>query len=965
MAQLVEYVDELIQEVGPRPAGTLQEHQAAELIAARLDGFGMSVDIEEFSCARNHGWVRALYYALCVIGAVATVLTPLPVLGVVLVVIGAILMALDYMGRNPLYSLFNNSLSQNVIARFTPPGNEHSAHIRKVVVVAHYDSPRTMVQAAPPLVVHYATLRRLIRVIMGVLVVFAALMLVPFPAIFHSVVTVVMGIAAAIVLLALLAEIINFFMPYSQGANSNGSSIGALYGLAQILSSGVDVASFRNATGQTKRRKTEHDESVRANREARAAARSEGRSQDTRHNDTTGPTTAVAGTVRAGAATAGAAGATGQMMGSVRRRGERQAPGDGQAAAQAGAAAGQDTQGMPQAAGDGSGTAPQISIPGGPVRSVGDQLVNPFISQRPPLAQIEEEKRLRDEEREKRLEEQRKRLQQESGYTNAGVPSWYANAKKKAEEKVERKHSREDDANVIRSRFADVPITGRAADAADTSAGEELKPTQADGQSEGSGDVQGAVAVTAGEPGFVSRRSVALPTLEATFPWGAAQEQEAVYEQAAALEKAVAPSPAVVRPAVPVTIQPDFSGLDKEAFRVIPSEQAHGAQIIVPGQTSVQAAVPQPTIPAGYPNTVASETDAPFEDEPIESIGVGSQATLFPGSEKRNRLQDLPSLSLDTAGGIPVQQATLDEAPIDKEELFSADSSLVNATGAFVPLGTTGIMKPLGEELLEYHDASEIYVHDADDASMTEHYSQTGEYSEPELVNIPESRVKSFFGSVGDRFSGKKKEKLNDAPSSWLGVDKRYDARREGNNIGTWDNFHDDDDEWAGGAYGGSDHQENVNAVMNLSNELLNKEVWLVALGANEAKNAGLKNLLASHASELKNALFINILGVGIGDLVFTVSEGNYHPAQTDPRMQSIISTAAQGMAIPIGPVEFNAFSTDATAALREGARAISIMGLSNKTPVGWRWSDDETANLREDNLLDAVALVIETIKNA
>jgi hypothetical protein len=80
--------------------------------------------------------------------------------------------------------------------------------------------------------------------------------------------------------------------------------------------------------------------------------------------------------------------------------------------------------------------------------------------------------------------------------------------------------------------------------------------------------------------------------------------------------------------------------------------------------------------------------------------------------------------------------------------------------------------------------------------------------------------------------------------------------------------------------------------------------------------------------------------------------------------MQSIISTAAQGMAIPIGPVEFNAFSTDATAALREGARAISIMGLGNRTPVGWRWSDDDATLLREDNLLDAVALIVETIKN-
>jgi hypothetical protein len=196
-------------------------------------------------------------------------------------------------------------------------------------------------------------------------------------------------------------------------------------------------------------------------------------------------------------------------------------------------------------------------------------------------------------------------------------------------------------------------------------------------------------------------------------------------------------------------------------------------------------------------------------------------------------------------------------------------------------------------------------------------------------------------------------------------VDEHFDARKEGNAIGSWDNFNEEEEEWNGGAYGGADYEENVRAVVNLSHELLDKEVWLVALGANESKNAGLANLFANHSSELRSALFVNLLGVGIGDLVYTVSEGNYRPAQTDHRMQSLISSAAQNMAIPLGPVKFSAFATDCTETLKRGGRAISIMGLGKQVPVGWRWSDDEVSRLREDNMLDTAALVMETIKNS
>ena len=908
MAQLVEYVEELIQEIGPRPAGTLQEHQAAEMIAARLDDFNLSVEIEEFKCARNIGWVRALYYALCVVGAIMVCFSTVPVLGTILIAVGTVFMALDFLDKNPLFSLFNNSLSQNVIARYSPPGGERLGYTRKVVVMAHYDSPRTMVQAAPPVIPHYSMLRRVIRLVVGILLLLSLLLFIPFPGIVKTIITILIGAAAIFIALAFLVEIINFFMPYNQGANCNGSSISVLYGVAQMLSTGMDVASLRNASEKARKRKGYPGESddrlaggAQTNQNRWSTQRDRGY-KITQRGETYGP--AGAG----GTGVAGAAGGTG-MVGAAGAAGA--AGGIGVAGA-AGLAGGADNQRSLSLA--------QRKLRETSASSVGGKLANPtanpYVTQRPPLAEIEEAKRLQEEELARSLEEKRRLMQQKSEQADQEVPAWYVNALKKAE----KKKSAEDDQDIVRSRFADLPTAQKSP----------------------------------------------VPTMERVMP--ETSEKDRVAPVSWLREE---------MEAIPVTAKPDLSGLDKAAFRVLPGEDKEGSRVIVPVASSdiapqteerpvrdtrldPQNDRQEPVVKNQIPlrNTQSSMQNG-IQSERHQELSSKTQSGL------RGKLRGLPILSNDNSGQIPIQQATLDDAPVAREELFGSENSLINLTGSFVPLGTTGIMKPLGEELFEYTDKNDIYITDADDTSMSKGYSKTGEYSEPELVNIPESRVKSLFGSLGggSRSGRKKKEKLSNAPSAWLGVDKKYDARKEGRGIATWGNFNEED-EWKGGAYGGKSYRDNARAVVELSKELLDKEVWLVALGAGESKNAGLKSLLAHHGGELKNALYINLFGVGMGDLVFTVSEGNYRPAQTDPRMQSLLASSAQSMAIPMAPIVFDAFTTDATAALKEGGRAISIMGLKDKVPACWRWSDDDASLLREDNLLDTVALVIELIKN-
>ncbi|MDR1713685.1 MAG: hypothetical protein LBR39_05980, partial [Coriobacteriales bacterium] len=236
-----------------------------------------------------------------------------------------------------------------------------------------------------------------------------------------------------------------------------------------------------------------------------------------------------------------------------------------------------------------------------------------------------------------------------------------------------------------------------------------------------------------------------------------------------------------------------------------------------------------------------------------------------------------------------------------------------------------------------------------------------------DAVNVPQSRVKSFFGNARDKFTGKKKENLSSSPSDWLGVDEDYDARKEGRAIGSWDNFSEDEpneDEWKGGAYGGHSREENEDAMFALSNGLLDKEVWLVAVGANGAKEDGIKTLLDAYDNELRNAMFINVLGVGRGDLCVTAAEGSVRSMGTDQRLQNTLSSSAQTRGIPLGRIAFKAFDTDAVPLLRAGARAVSLIGMAKGLPAGWRWFDDKLELIREDNLQTAAEVLVETIKS-
>lgn len=1080
MQRLVEYADELVTSVGPRPGASKGEHQAAELIATHLENMGLETQIQEFISARSIGWVRVLYYLLGAAAAVLLFAMPgLRFLAFVLAFLTAGLLILDLIGKNPLYNLFNKGLSQNVIARYIPDGADPR---RKVVIIAHYDSGRSMLQCAPAVAPFYTIIRMIIRLCIIVLLAVALLSLFPFSEIALLVLSVLALVIGSVLLIAALVEIINLFMPYNQGANCNASGVAAMMGVAETLTglrdgssvdygfresaaepsvihtrsgiargrdaaavsvkgegaydehelrspdartrSGGALAEIGGAAGsllskarglvgkKSSRAKRdryydEHEEGVEEHRRpVRRQSRqnikiTEDESSQTVYADSSESEqeeekitdrSLEVGTADLGAEFAGAARAAAEYTSQPQRETTRR----------------RASQGRERQSPTARPLAPATAQTRDSNRSGMPSAENPAIRTRLPLAEQEKQERAAQAKVEAGSQENK---------IKEGMPAWFVDAKKAAHKESEKSSAAKSKSKISRSRFADVPLEYKQKSTSSSPQNEQAfqqvlsessftheereqksktsQKSEVPQKSKTSSAVKGAPDSLAQQDRTPKKRDKtsssrngedapqAQTSSQSTRPRTRKappldQEASAVTERSVLRE----PQPSVrTKRSIPAK-QFDSETTKKPLLDREPSKQdkptaKQRVQQSSPGQKSVPVAEPPSTLNADFSGLDRLSSD-PAPAAPSakgsrlpQSASSLEHAAAAPSPEipMNDRLRNLPTMQGNSSGAIPTQQAAFN----DQQTLFEFDeqakgSNKVSNTGSFAPLGATGVMKPVGEELLEYNtDDQDIYIHDADEHDVWDKQSGSDSGSQvPHVMEMPKSRAKSFFGNLGDRFSGNRKsEKLDSTPATWLGVDEDYDARTEGSNIGGWDNFSEEEDEdWKGGAYGGESFEEDLESLAQFSSLLIDKEVWIVAVGSHENKNAGIKNLLLQNERPLKSALVINLDGVGAGDLCFTTKEGSFRPRGTDRRLQGLIKSASKALGVKMKPLEFKGYNTDARAALSAGTRAISILGLKEKLPAGWRWSDDHLDILEEENIEAVSDVVIEVIKS-
>jgi hypothetical protein len=1038
-----------------------------------MAGYGLSTIVQEFSCSRTGTLIRALSYLLGAVAGLLFFFRPgLHLVSVAAALLGAILLALILKERPPFAGLLGKGLSQNVIGQYIP--DEPTGARRKIVIMAHYDSERSMIQGSPPLADYYILLRLVIRIAIFAMPVLMLLGFAPLPGVFaqiRSILTLLLGVVAALVF---AMEALNAFQPFNDGANSNASGVAALFGVIErITGRQAQAHPVRNddaraerdgarprfdvrarasegppqadltadgAQGQGRQLRRGGAGTVFARGEAgrNDAARSEAGYNEAGRSEPAGggasnygerpggssrvrprgagaqagmPLAAARQTARrassAGETSFAALASRAAMLSAAGARKELEATtgGDSQAQGREGVDAptrqaafdtGTGThQGLPATVAviDGTGGAGGMGtggvgaggaggMSGTGAGGMGDtSLPAARLDGTAPIAMVRADAEGPGEpsgDAQSGHAERRQARQQPE--PTAAVPAWYANAKKKAAEKEARESTGAGgDKASHRSQFADVPLGVNAAkpntlnedgsyidapagapegaSAPFAEAGEGAGMTLGGGASasgasdggasDGGRDTYGASASDGGFRAVYGREAAtgdahgaATPTSpeDAQAAWQqaqqAAQPLSQPHGQPLGQQSQQDAQQRFVNP------QTDMSGLDTTAFKVLRDER--GA-LVVPGQ-----------------DYKASHGAAPSIRQPAQHDSMRRTA----GPARRNL--NIPSLAPGDSGAIPAQQAAFDEQYVPDDDYGQQSDSLINATGSFAAFGATGTMKPVGEELLLYNEPEDIYIDDADDSHVVDTDMARPYAMDAHRVDIPASRAHSLFGSIGDRLSGKKRqERLEDSASSWLGVDDDFDARREGGAIGSWQNFSaEDEDTWKGGGYGGFSHEENIEAMMMLSSELLNKELWFVALGAKGAGSAGVKALFNEYGNELKNALFINVEAVGAGDLCFTVREGTFRPTNTDHRLQSLVQSSAGAIGVEVAPVSFTSYRTDATEALKQGGRAISIIGLGKDLPVAWNWSDDRADILSEDGIQSAADLLTEMIKS-
>jgi len=247
MAELIEYARKLAEDIGPRPATTDSEHRAAEWLEKTFSAHGLETEMQEFDAVHTYSWAFVLYHLLTMGAAFAAGYKPFlawPAFAVSAIV--AFFMWTDLDTRWGLTRLMPKGPSQNVIARHVPRARR-GERLRKIVVVAHYDSARASLAFAPNMVSGFATTFGLLKISTFLTPVLVLVMALPFkplatldPWLWYA----TMVVAAYLLIPTIINIHRELFMPFVAGANDNASGVAAMIGAMERLVPAPDASSL-------------------------------------------------------------------------------------------------------------------------------------------------------------------------------------------------------------------------------------------------------------------------------------------------------------------------------------------------------------------------------------------------------------------------------------------------------------------------------------------------------------------------------------------------------------------------------------------------------------------------------------------------------------------------------------------------------------------------------------------------
>jgi hypothetical protein len=160
---------------------------------------------------------------------------------------------------------------------------------------------------------------------------------------------------------------------------------------------------------------------------------------------------------------------------------------------------------------------------------------------------------------------------------------------------------------------------------------------------------------------------------------------------------------------------------------------------------------------------------------------------------------------------------------------------------------------------------------------------------------------------------------------------------------------------------GANDNASSVGVVLEVAEELCrgalaSTRVWLAFTGAEETDHFGLRSILERHMQELRAALFIDLEGVGAGDLVYVTRHGiglHYSP---DPELLEVAKKVSWEHPEWGVRGEMMTASEEVSTLTHLGYRAVCICGYDRQTHAlpQWHQPDDTYENLEPEALLKA-----------
>lgn len=837
MPDILDHVAYLSQEIGPRPAGTEEEQQAALYITEQMQkDAGLSAIIEDFSGAPGAEAPRVICCAATLVITVLALFLPVAgVASIVVTLIAALLLAAEVFNRPVLSRAFARGVSQNVVAKYEPSYSAEAggSRRRKVIVVSRYDSGKVRAELNGPLlsilpILQWATFGAM---------AFLPLLLIVRNVVFLNaegataiVLNVLAVIALVLVALPLVFALLHKLASYNEAANCNAA------GTAVMLEVARRVGRGRVSEAELAARS---DASIHGEDAARAAGLVPEGAQLVYEAASVKPPEPAPQTPEARLAAAKAAVA---------------------------ALSGKPVTGV--SASDIAQNLVQIKEP--PLPAPTDEGYRELRDEtREALSSIPEDtmqEALANAEVAAAQEAERAAAEaaalaaatagmaassyaavSQASEPSDGVPDWF----KKAQEKAKKPRA---DKPVQRSKFASAldaadeesaghfgeahPAAERAPEAEAAAVQEEARAVKAPqwhaSESEEAAPASGRVEPSAAEGVYE------LPVSEEGAPANAA-------ESAAPMETATAPADPFSTTAMPPIDVSDLRLDDMPPINDVPmpsfldprkvQEEARAAQAdeyrtgnrvdvtgapigasgrievvterveeasatVAQGEAAAQRPIVLPDIGVSAAN-LTPISELPKQRAPLADVETSGK------SAAKSLLSMLPSIDVggeSSDGEAPADgTAASDQADVVKKHSLRSmlpslsgsigrtdagdgKASNVSAAGAFVPAGATGTFAPIGDELLDNVDPEDIYVDDADDSEYDQNFTESGAFAGPGYVEMPKSRVHRLFDRL--RRKGKDDEP---SPQEWLEVDETFDARTVGAERGGWESFREDD----------------------------------------------------------------------------------------------------------------------------------------------------------------------------